>query len=178
MKRAVLFLGLLILGSPAQSQQALADVPATKEDVERYFEAMHVRDLTRQIIDSMSTQMRQLVHEQYVADPTHLPPDFEERMGRMLNDLYKEIPFDQMFDLMVPVYQKHLTKGDIDSIVAFYSTPVGQKLIRELPAMTQESMQAMMPFMQKYMTKMQERVRQEIAEMVKQHAGKPAPEHP
>ncbi len=43
---------------------------------------------------------------------------------------------------MVPVYEKHLTKGEVDALVAFYSDPKGQKILNEMPAMTSEAMQA------------------------------------
>ena len=50
-------------------------------------------------------------------------------------------PIGEMLDAMVPIYQKHLSKGDLESILAFYSSPVGRKLLREQPAMMQESME-------------------------------------
>ena len=34
-----------------------------------------------------------------------------------------------MMQSMVPAYQKHFTKGDIDNLVAFYSSPTGEKVI-------------------------------------------------
>jgi len=45
-----------------------------------------------------------------------------------------------MLDDMIPVYQRHLTKQDVDSMLAFYNTPTGQKLLREQPAMMAEGM--------------------------------------
>lgn len=41
--------------------------------------------------------------------------------------------------LMIPVYSKHFTIGELRELLAFYSTPLGQKLIREMPAVMQES---------------------------------------
>ena len=40
---------------------------------------------------------------------------------------------------MVPVYQKHLSKSDVEEMIKFYSTPTGQKILREMPAMTAEA---------------------------------------
>ncbi len=68
---------------------------------------------------------------------------------------------------MVPAYQKHFTKGDMDALIAFYSTPTGQKVLRELPAVTAEGMQAMMPIMRKSVDKMTERAENEVAQMMK-----------
>jgi len=37
-----------------------------------------------------------------------------------------------MLDAMVPVYQKHLTKGEGGRAGGFYSSATGQKLIKEM----------------------------------------------
>ena len=50
------------------------------------------------------------------------------------------MPIDEMVDAMVPIYQRHLSHEDIEAILAFYSSPVGQKLLREQPAVMQEGM--------------------------------------
>ena len=62
-------------------------------------------------------------------------------MDKFAEGLFKDMPIDEMIDAMVPIYQKHLTKEDLDAILSFYSSPVGQKLQREQPAMMQETMQ-------------------------------------
>jgi hypothetical protein len=83
----------------------------------------------------------------------------------------KAFPWDEMLQAMVPVYQKHLSKGDIEAIVAFYSTPTGQKLLREMPAMMGEAIQAMTPLLRKQMDAMTEHVQQEIAQMKNNSKG-------
>jgi hypothetical protein len=90
----------------------------------------------------------------------------------------KDFPWDEMLQAMVPVYQKHFTKGDIDSLVAFYSGPTGQKVLRELPAITTESMQKMMPIMQQKMEAMQQRMLQQVAEMIQNSENKPGKNPP
>ena len=98
------------------------------------------------------------MHEQYLKDKNRLPADFEARMNKMMDDMMKSFPWDEMLDAMVPVYQKHLTKGDVDALVAFYSTATGQKLIKEMPEITGEAMQEMMPLMRKSMDAMTQRM--------------------
>ena len=73
---------------------------------------------------------------------------------------------------MVPVYQKHLTKGDVEALVAFYSTPTGQKLIKEMPQILAESMQNMMPVLRKQIDTLNQRVQEDIAAMIKESDGK------
>jgi hypothetical protein len=64
-----------------------------------------------------------------------------------------------MMQAMVPAYQKHFTKADMDNLVAFYSSPTGEKLLREMPSIMAESMQDMMPIMTKYTESVKQRCR-------------------
>ena len=73
-------------------------------------------------------------------------------MDSLIDDLSKSTDMNGMLDDMVPVYQRHLTKLDVQAMLDFYQTPTGQKLLRDQPAMMAESMQAMRPRMGKMMT--------------------------
>jgi hypothetical protein len=66
---------------------------------------------------------------------------------------------------MIPAYQNHFTRGDIQAMNAFYSSPVGQKVLEQLPAVMQEGMQAAMPIMSKYVTEWKERMQKDVKDM-------------
>ena len=169
MRRFAIVLSLcFLLALTCFAQTSDPSAPATKEDIQRFLDAMHSRDTMSKLIDSLSQPMHQMIHQQYEKQKDKLPPD----MNRMMDDMFKNMPWNEMLDSMVPAYQKHLNKGDVDALVAFYSSPVGQKLIRELPAITAEAMQNMMPVITKYMDSVNARMQTEIAEMVKQNEEK------
>lgn len=170
MRHFISALYLALIFAIAGFAQTAADSPASKEDVEKYLQVMHSHEMMRQMIDAMSKPMHQMVHEQYLKDKDKLPADFEERMDKIMDDMVKSMPFDEMLDAMVPTYQKHFTKGDIDALIAFYSAPTGQKVLRELPAIMSEAMEGMMPIMRKNIDVMNQRVRQQVAEMMVQPA--------
>jgi hypothetical protein len=77
---------------------------------------------------------------------------------------------------MIPVYQKHLSRADVDAMNTFYSSPTGQKLLKEMPAMTAESMQAASPHMQAMLEKVMDRAEQVVEEEHKKqnNSSKPA----
>ena len=169
---AALGLSLPLLGFAQQTTQTASDAPATKEDIQKYLDVMHSREMMAKMVDAMSAPMHKMFHEQFLKDKDKLPPDFEDRMAKMMDDSMKSFPWDEMLDSMVPVYQKHFTKGDVNALIAFYSTPTGQKLLRDMPAIMQEAMENMMPLMQKQMEAMNARMRQEVAQMMRDY--KPA----
>jgi hypothetical protein len=162
----------LAIASPAFAQQA-ADSPASKEDVARYFQAAHSQELVRQVLDVMSKYAHQMVHDQYMKDRDKLPPDFEERTNKLVDDTWKNMPIDEMLEASVPAYQKHFTKGDLEVMTAFTSSPTGQKVLRELPAVMSDSMLAMQPILQRQMEATRQRVQQEIEAAEKKSTTEP-----
>ena len=178
MKRfALATIVLLCTSAIGFAVQVPADSPATKEDVQKYLEVMHSREMMLKMMDAMMKPMHQMMHERYEKDKDKLPTDFEARMNKELDDYVKSFPWDEMLHAMVPVYQKHFTKGDIDHLVAFYSGATGQKVLRELPAITAEAMQSILPIMTQKIDAMTQDLQQQVAEMMKQSEAKPG-QHP
>lgn len=171
MKNLALALFLCLLAGPiCVAQQSSADAPASKEDVERYFEAMHTRDLVKSMMETVKKQVRQTLHAQASRQP-NLPPDFEEKESRILDETWRDFPLDEMLEAMIPVYEKHFTKGDMDQLVAFYSGPTGQKVVRELPSVTAESMQASQGIIQKMVAKQMLRMQEDMTHAQQGGAG-------
>jgi hypothetical protein len=173
MKRLIPFLALILfLGGPGFAQTSADDTPASKADVERYFQIARSNDMMKKLVASMEQGLQQMTHEQYVKHQNDLPAGYEAKMNAMMDEMFQNMPWDEMIQSMVPAYQKHFTKGDIDNLVAFYSSPTGAKLLRELPAIMAESMQDMMPIMTRYMETVQQRLLKETDDMIAQSKKK------
>lgn len=157
------------------AQQDAADAPATKQDVDRYLETVHAHEMMRQVADALSAPMHKMVHEQYLRDQAKLPPDFETRMNAIMDDMFKNMPWDEMIDAMIPAYQRHFTKGEIDALIAFYGTPTGQKILKEMPAVTAEAMDTMMPIMRRRIDAMTQKIHEQAAEMARESQRKATP---
>lgn len=63
---AVLF--CFTFGYTGFAQQTAADAPATKEDVEKYFQVTRSRKLMDQMMDVMSKPMHKMLHEEFERD--------------------------------------------------------------------------------------------------------------
>ena len=48
---------------------------------------------------------------------------------------------DDLITMMAPVYEKQLTKTDLEEIIKFYETPIGKKLAAAKPLIMQGSRQ-------------------------------------
>jgi hypothetical protein len=176
MKRLIFAIALTFLFVwPSMAQTSSDDSPATKEDVQRYFQLVRSHDLMKKLMASMAQGIQQMTHEQYMKHQDELPAGYEAKMNAMMDDMFSNMPMDEMMQAMIPAYQKHFTKGDIDNLVAFYSSPTGAKLLQEMPAIMAEAMQDTMPIMTKYMDTVQTRLQKEtdtmIAEAKKSSSG-------
>lgn len=56
---------------------------------------------------------------------------------------------------LVEIYEKHFTEADIQELIQFYKTPIGQKLIKETPELQKDIMTRMM---QNFLPKMQQKM--------------------
>src|SRR5262249_42889308 len=72
---------------------------------------------------------------------------------------------DDLINAIIPIYQRHLTKTDIEEMIRFYSSPVGQKLLREQPQIIQESMQAGAAAQQRRIEEMNAKIQERLQEM-------------
>lgn len=48
---------------------------------------------------------------------------------------------DELINKMIPVYQQHFNSADINGLLAFYRSPLGQKLVKTQPEIMQQGMQ-------------------------------------
>lgn len=169
MKRFLILLAFVFMLSVAAVAQGTgADAPATREDVQKYLDAIHSDRMMQQMVAAMTGPMHKMVHEQYLRDQDKLPADFEQRMNKLMDGMLRNMPFDDMMQAMMPTYEKHFTKGELQALTQFYSTPTGQKILREMPAIMSEAMEAMTPIMMKNMEQMKRDVEQQVAEMLKE----------
>lgn len=49
---------------------------------------------------------------------------------------------EDLFDLLLPIYQKHITEAELKDITKFYHTPTGKKFAEKTPFILQDSMAA------------------------------------
>jgi len=83
----------------------------------------------------LGVQVAQNMIALYQKTYTKVEPQFWE-------DFAKEIKAEDLVNLIIPIYDAHYTIEDINAMIDFYQTPVGKKMIQNMPQISQESMQA------------------------------------
>jgi uncharacterized protein len=102
-----------------------ADPEAAKvADIRRLLEVTGTRDMVNQMKTSMMQQFRK-----------NTPGISAE----MMDELMTELKAEDLLESMIPVYSKHFTGADIKQLIAFYQSPFGKKVLREMPQIIAES---------------------------------------
>lgn len=139
---------------PAQPVAPAATIPPdqqpTREQLLKLFEVMRVRQQMDTILKAIPEMASQQIHNQVHQGSAGLPggaaltppqqaklDEFEQKALAKAMTIY---PIEEMLNDMIPIYQRHLSRSDVDAFTAFYSTPAAQRLIDEQPAMMRELM--------------------------------------
>jgi hypothetical protein len=166
--------GLLIcitalFASASFAQSANQDVPATREDVVKMLDALHTKETMKIVMETMAQQAKDATRRSIKrAHPQATEHDLAEG-DRLMDQVIADMPLDEIIDSMIPIYQKHFTRQDMVNISAFYASPTGQKFVREMPAMAQESMQANMAIIEKRMAASQRKVQEMMDEIIERN---------
>lgn len=155
-----------------KSVAAPAAQPATAEDINRLIEIMHVKqqmtEMQRTILDQYKPMIEKMSADMLKAMTPQQRQRFNDIINDMMADTLKAYPPDDMLKDMLPIYQKYLDRSDVEAMIAFYSTPTGQKLLETQPKIAREFMTVLVPRMQERfqdaMQKMQDRLRDLVAE--------------
>lgn len=101
-------------------------VPAKTESIKQLMEISGAEQMGNMIMSQMLPALKQSIPD--------APDEFWQGISAEMN-------IGELIESIIPVYQKHLTEADIQSILQFYATPAGKKLISSQPLIMQESMQ-------------------------------------
>lgn len=138
----------LSMSAVAQTTVSIAPDAPSREDVKKLFDVMASREQMTQMMQQLFAQIRTMNREQMKKRRPDITDAELASVDQQSQDLIENFPLDEMLNDMVPVYQRHFTKSDIDALTAFYSSPTGQKFLHEMPAVTAETMKAVYPRIQ------------------------------
>lgn len=116
----------------------------------RYMTAMHMDDTMKAMTESMATSMKGLMPPLGSAEER---AKIEKAMGIAMKETMDEIMPKAMADLE-PAMLAVFDETEMCAMADFYESPIGQSIIRKMPALMQVSMDNMkkyMPLIQKKM---------------------------
>lgn len=125
----------------APTKQASPEAP-TEQQVLKLLELLQVEDGVKATIDAMKEQVKVGAEQNFRERVPEATPEQLKHVNTIVDQSFTELKLDDIMKNLVPIYQKHLTRADVQAVINFYTSPVGQKLRREQPAMMRETMEA------------------------------------
>jgi len=176
MKSALSWLcvSLVVTVSAYSQQVASVDAGASRADIARLLDLVHVGDQMALMRDGLVTNMKQSAETTFKKKVPDATAEQVAVLNGMVDDAFQDFPIDELLDAIVPIYQKHLSPADVNKMIEFYSTPTGQKVIAEMPAMMKEAMQAGAELTRARMDTITQRIdkRMKQLEELQQHSSK------
>jgi uncharacterized protein len=196
MPRVCSVLCLVLAVSPAFAQQSVAEAaaqsraaveakkavaaPPSREDVLKLFDLLQITRTMDAVIKATKQQSMDIAEQMIREKIPDITPAQKKQFEEMIDDVMQTAlgpaAMKEMLEATIPVYQKHLSKADLEAMIAFYSSPTGQKILQEQPAMVQESMEASAGIQQRIARSMFQKIDERIAKMAeaaKEPAKKP-----
>jgi len=125
--------------STNEQQASAAAIPAnqqaTKEQLAKLFEAMRLRQ--QQIQMQFKEATSSLGGEPLTPDQQ---AQLDSLMHKYLEKAVNVVSIDEMLADMTTVYERHVSRSDVDAYIAFYQSPAGQHLLDAQPVIMQEYM--------------------------------------
>jgi hypothetical protein len=144
MKRLALTILLLAATCGVASAQETPEVklqdpqtqtPVSEEkrrDIMRLLELTKAADLGTQILEQISAELR--------TSFAMLPSEQRDKIFKIYEEeIRKEFNKEKLTEAVIPIYDKHVSGEDIKALIAFYETPLGQRFVEALPAITREA---------------------------------------
>ncbi len=125
--------------APARAEKPAPAAPAEKIDPAKEAAIRHLMDLTQtsKMGDSLSlyvtNQVRQVLSQA-------MPPD---RLAKLMDGFSQRLvtaaPASAVTDAAIPIYARAFSMEDIQAIIQFYESPLGQRAVKALPQVTRDS---------------------------------------
>jgi hypothetical protein len=126
---------------PSQLQDVVAPLPA-KPDPAKDAAIRHLLDLTSEskmaegFSGTISMQIRQVVSQKMSADRLQkFMVDFDSKFRA-------SAPPSQVIDAVIPIYSNTFSMDEIQGLIKFYESPLGQKIVQTMPQVAHDEQQA------------------------------------
>ena len=170
------YVAVLLMVLTVECCCARADEASKRAKAEQLFTLLRMDTMMDQLMGGVKRQVQQITESMPGADQATPEQkkqivDFQQRVMDVVN---QKIGWKALEPDFITLYASTYTEEELDGIVAFYKSPIGQKMIDKTPELTTKSTQ----ITQQKMSELQPQLSQMVQDFMKQMAasmGKPAP---
>ncbi|HXS11593.1 MAG TPA: DUF2059 domain-containing protein [Acidobacteriaceae bacterium] len=155
---------------------ARADDASKRAKAEQLFTLLHMDTMMDQLMSGVKKQVQQITEsmpgaDQATPEQKKQITDFQQRVMNLVN---QKIGWKALEPDFIKLYASTYTEEELDGIIAFYKSPVGQRMMEKTPELMTKSTQ----ITQQKMSELQPQLNQMVQDFMKSMAasmGKPTP---
>src|SRR3984893_1781035 len=107
--------------------------PAKDAAIRRLMDITQTNKMGDNIVAAIGNQVQQVMSR--AIQPERLP----KFMDSFHEKFTASAPSGAVADAVVPIYARHFSTDDIQALIQFYESPLGQRVVKTMPQVTQES---------------------------------------
>jgi hypothetical protein len=111
--------------------------PQKEARIRELMEVTGAKDLGQQLIEAGMEQFRSSVQD---SQPNN--PRAKQFVDAFVARFQKHFDSDSLTERVIPIYDKYLTADDLQGLLDYYHSPLGQRMLKALPEVTRESQAA------------------------------------
>ncbi|WP_115718474.1 DUF2059 domain-containing protein [Gallaecimonas mangrovi] len=119
---------------------AHADQNSKQQKIDQLVKLMHMDKMVDAMTGSMEQMMGNLSRQLGVKPSEQ--PIFDRYHHKMMALMKEEMNWQKMEPMVASIYDKNFTEKQIDDMVAFYKTDTGQTILKKMPEVMKESIEA------------------------------------
>lgn len=134
-RKLILLLSLL---SVVRFAAAQSPEPPSTDDVQKFMQVMRIERQMDTMLQIMTASAKQGARTGFLKKMPNATPEQIADVESLTDTLFSDFPINDLMNDIIPVYQKHISKSDLQALTEFYSSPVGQRFLDEQPNMMKE----------------------------------------
>lgn len=140
--------------------------PPSDESIRTLFKVMKAESLMDSVYANLEPAMRQAMAQ---ASAGKTLSDEQKRVmerapQRLSEVLRSELSWAKMEPMQLAIYRESFEQAEVDGLIEFYKSPLGQSFVNKMPVVTQKAMTSMQAFMQQVMPRIKAAMDEVLAE--------------
>jgi hypothetical protein len=147
--------------------------PPSDQSINQLLQLTKVDKLVDSVFTQMDGMMKATIQQETKGKPLSAEEQavMDKQQAKMVGIMKEELSWDKMKDLYVQVYRETFSQEEIDGLIAFYRTPVGQSFVSKQPELMKRTMTIMQQRMAPMMQRIQKMSEETASELQKAKAG-------
>ena len=159
------FVVLLLVLAPA----VFADQASKDAKIDEMLALVNADALMKQVFEQMNRQMDTMVKT--LADQYKIPAekrgDLAAVTKKMTDILVEDLSWARMKPIYIRIYEDVYTEEELDGLLAFYKSPVGQSFLKKTPVIMQKSVESVQGLMPQIMADVQKAATDSLQQLKK-----------